>query len=118
MEYSSVHRKGNCCTPEGNQSLRIVLDLCTTELKGRNVTVGIFFTTYQLGQMLLKRKMTMVGTIRKNKTSISHALLDVKDKPLFSSAFVFTTDTILVSYIQKKNKCVILQSTLHKRKEI
>jgi len=104
--------------PERNQGLRIVLDLCTKELKGRNVTDENFFTTYQLGQMLLKRKMTMIGTIRKNKTLIPHTLLDVKDKPLFSSTFAFTTDTIMVSYIQQKNKCVNLQNTLHKTKEI
>lgn len=99
---------------EKNQGLRVVLDLCSKELKGRNVTVDNFFTSYDLGQMLLKRNLTMIGTIRKNKTSIPPELLHVKGKAVFSSTFAFTPDTTMVSYIPKKNKCVVLQSTLHK----
>ena len=104
--------------PERNQGLRVVLDLCTRDLKGRNVTVDNFFTSYELGQALLKRKMTMIGTIRKNKKSIPPALLDIKGKPVYSSTFAFTDGTTMVSYIPKKNRCVILQSTLHNGKDI
>lgn len=104
--------------PERKQGLRVVLDLCTTQLKGRNVTFDNFFTSYELGQMLLKRNMTMIGTIRKNKPSIPPILLEVKNKPVFSSTFAFTKDTTMVSYIPKKNKCVLLQSTFHNSKEV
>jgi len=60
----------------------------------------------------------MIGTIRKNKTTIQPVLLEVKGKAVFTSKFAFTKDTTLVSYIPKKNKCVVLQSTLHKTKEL
>ncbi|KAM9413943.1 piggyBac transposable element-derived protein 4-like [Salvelinus alpinus] len=54
-----------------------------------------FFTSYELSQQLLKRKITMVGTVRKNKPT-----------------------TTLVSDVPKKNKNVVLLSTLHKTAEI
>lgn len=51
--------------PEKNQGMRVVLDL-THELRGQNVTCDNFFTSKKLGEMLLKRKLTMLGTVRKN----------------------------------------------------
>ncbi|XP_053968719.1 piggyBac transposable element-derived protein 4-like [Anastrepha ludens] len=41
------------------------------------------------------------------------ALVNIKRKPLNSSIFAFTEQTTLVSYIPKKNRAVILLSTLH-----
>ncbi|CAB4059157.1 unnamed protein product [Lepeophtheirus salmonis] len=43
--------------------MRAVLDL-TEGLRGHNVTCDNLFTSYQLGQQLLKRKITMVGTVQ------------------------------------------------------
>ena len=98
--------------PETNQGARVVLDL-VGGLKGHNITMDNFFTSYALGQKLLEKKLTMVGTLRKNKTSIPPKLLLEKKQPLFQSTFAFTETTTLVSYISKKNKCTIVQSTMH-----
>ena len=68
--------------------------------------------------MLLKRNLTMVGTMRRNKPSISPILLPAKNKEAYASTFAFTNDTMLVSYISKRNKCVIVQSTLHLEKKV
>jgi len=76
--------------PEKNQSQ---LDLCTTDLKDRNVIFDNFFTSYELGQLLLKRNMTMTRTILKNKTSIPHILLVV-----FSSTFAFTENYFNITF--------------------
>lgn len=95
--------------PERNQGMRVVSDL-TTELRGHNVTCDNFFTSYNLGQFLLKRKITMLGTIRKNKPELPQNLCN---KEVHSSSFYFTKDTTIVNYIPKKNKNVILMSTLH-----
>jgi len=38
----------------------------------------IIFYNVSIGEILLKRKMTMIGTTQKNKISIPHELLDVK----------------------------------------
>lgn len=40
--------------PEKNQGMRVVSDLCV-ELRGHNVTCDNFFTSYNLGQLLLKK---------------------------------------------------------------
>lgn len=97
---------------EQNQGQRVVLDLIDG-LKGHNVTMDNFFTSYDLGQKLLSKGITMVGTIRKNKRTIPPKLLECKRKPLYDSTFAFTKDTTLVSYVGRRNKCTILQSTMH-----
>lgn len=102
---------------EQRQGERVVLDL-VEGLKGHNVTMDNFFSSYDLGQKLLSKGITMVGTMRKNKRSIPPKLLQCKKLPLYQSTFAFTGNTALVSYIGRKNKCTILQSTLHKSNEI
>ncbi|XP_035983471.1 piggyBac transposable element-derived protein 1-like [Fundulus heteroclitus] len=103
--------------PEKNQGMRVVLDV-TEGLRGHNVTCDNFFTSYELGQQLLKRKITMVGTVRKNKPELPPALLASKEREVFSSRFAFTPTTTLVSYLPKKNKNVVLLSTLHKDSDV
>ncbi|XP_064841881.1 piggyBac transposable element-derived protein 4-like [Oncorhynchus masou masou] len=98
--------------PEKNQGMRVVLDL-TTGLSGRNVTCDNFFTSYDLGQWLLERNLTMVGTVRKNKAELPPALLESRGRQVLSSRFAFTPTATLVSYLAKKNKNVLLLSTLH-----
>lgn len=72
---------------------------------------------HQLGQMLLKRKISMIGTIRKNKGYIPTELLQTKNVPTYTSKFAFFSDTILVPYRpEKTNKCVALQSTIIQKK--
>ncbi|KAK3511455.1 hypothetical protein QTP70_008898 [Hemibagrus guttatus] len=66
---------------------------------------------------MLKRK-TMVGTVRKNKPVLTHALLATRGRKAFSSKFAFTPTTTLVSFLRKKNKNVVLLSTLHKTADI
>ncbi|CAB4058909.1 unnamed protein product [Lepeophtheirus salmonis] len=59
-------------------------------LRGHNVTWDNFFNSYQLGQQLLKRKITKVGTVRKDKPELPPALLASKEREVFSSKFAFT----------------------------
>ena len=98
--------------PEKNQGIRVVLDL-TTGLSGRNVTCDNFFTSYELEWRLLERNLTMVGTLRKNKAELPPALLESNGRQALSSRFAFTPTATLVSYLAKKNKNVLLLSTLH-----
>lgn len=78
--------------PEKNQGRRVVLEV-TEGLRGHTITCDNFFTSYGLGQELLRRKLAMVGTVRKNKPGDTHAL---------------------VSYCPKKRKNGPLISTLHR----
>ena len=97
---------------EKNQGMRVVLDR-TNGLRRHNVTCDNFFS-----QQLLKRNITMVGTIRKIKPVLPTALLATRMREAFSSEFAFTPTTTLVSYIPKSSKNVVLLSTLHKTAEI
>lgn len=85
--------------PEKNQGMRVTLDL-TKGLRGRNVTCDNFFTSYKLGQRLLLRGLTMVGTIRRNRTELLPVLLMSKGRDAFSSEFAFTPTAALVSYLR------------------
>ena len=114
----SLHRAADHSGgPEKNQGMRFVLDV-TDGLRGHNVTCDNFFTSYKLSQQLLKRKITMVGTVRKNKLELPPALLATRGREAFSSKFAFTPTTALVSYLPKRNKNVVLLSPLHKTAEI
>ncbi|XP_029553209.1 uncharacterized protein LOC115152471 [Salmo trutta] len=103
--------------PEKNQGMRVVLDL-TQGLRGHNVTCDNFFTSYELGQQLFKRNITMVGMVRKNKPELPPALLASRDRGVLSSKFAFTPTTTLVSYLPKKSKNVLLLSRLPTEVEI
>ena len=101
-------------TREKNQGMRVVMDL-TQELRGQNVTRDNFFTSYMLGQALLKCNITMLGTMRRNKTKLPNL---TRKETVLHSQFYFTKDTTVVSYIPKKNRNVVLMSTAHNRKEV
>lgn len=81
--------------------------------KNRNLTCDNWYTSYPLAKLLLENKITMVGTLRKNKREIPPELLPYKTRPVNSSIFAFQKDITLVSHCPKKNKCVILLSTMH-----
>ena len=102
---------------ETMQGERVVKDLCHPfKNSGRNVTMDNFFTSLSLAQILLSWKMSMVGTLKKNKAFIPIELVAVKNRTPASSLFAFSEDgnVSLCSYIPKKNKNVLLMSTMHK----
>lgn len=88
---------------------------------GRNITCDNFFTSLPLAEDLLQKKLTLVGTIRKNKSAIPYELItDDKEnrRPTKSSMFAFTLNETLVSYKATEKKFVLLLSTLHEDDEI
>lgn len=91
----------------------MVLDLTDPLPSGHNITCDNFFTTHNLAMTLLRRKQTLVGTVRKNKLFLPPIILDLKKKPIFYSKFLFTEKATIVSYVPKKYKFTVLYSTLH-----
>ncbi|XP_042611078.1 piggyBac transposable element-derived protein 1-like [Cyprinus carpio] len=81
---------------------------------GNTVTCDNFFTSYGLAEELLKRKMALVGTIRRNKPELPPQLLQIKHRALLSSLFAFTKTHTAVSYVPKQGKNVLLLSTKHR----
>lgn len=104
--------------PEKNQGQRVVLDLIK-DLKGRNLTCDSFFTTYDLALELLKRKNTIVGTVRSNKTFLPKSTKqELRKRSVFSSMFFFNDKISLVQYVPKKYKTVNVLSTFHHDKSV
>lgn len=80
----------------------------------RNVTFDNWYTSYELMIKLLKEhKLTSVGTLRKNKRCIPAQFLSVQKREPKTSLFGFQKDITLLSYVPKKNKNVLLMSTMH-----
>lgn len=85
----------------------------------RNITADNFFSSLPTSQELLKeKKLTFVGTMRKNRPEIPACFLPDKEREPKSSVFGFRENCTLVSYVPEKNKAVCLLSTMHFTGEI
>lgn len=82
---------------------------------GRNITTDNWFTSVPLAIDLFNNyKLTLVGTIRKNKRQLPIEFTSTKSRPIYTSYFGFSEDKVtIVSYTPKKNKIVLLLSTMH-----
>ncbi|XP_069823913.1 piggyBac transposable element-derived protein 4-like [Dendropsophus ebraccatus] len=80
---------------------------------GRNITMDNYFTNVELGNFLLQKHITLVGTIKANRREIPEALKHNRQRALYESVFEFNNKATLVSYKAKKEKSVILLSTMH-----
>lgn len=79
---------------------------------GRNITVDNWFSSVELfNSMLEKYKITMLGTLRKNKVEIPPSFLVGKE--VGASKYAFDHNKALVSFTPKKNKVVLVLSTMH-----
>lgn len=90
----------------------VVLDLVEhLKLSGRTIVFDNFFTSISLSEKLLKFGLTMVGTLRANKREIPESIKANKSREVFSSIFLFNGKKMLVSYVPRKNKAVLLLAT-------
>ncbi|XP_046399025.1 piggyBac transposable element-derived protein 4-like [Ischnura elegans] len=111
--------------PEGpyrcsNKPIDLVPRLCNCILgSGRNVVTDNWFTSFELmTTMLSEHKTTMIGTLRKNKRQVPVEFLNSRDRAVHSSLFGFHNEITLVSYVPKRNKAVLLLSSIHHDKKI
>nr|CAH7759096.1 unnamed protein product [Callosobruchus chinensis] len=99
--------------PERNQGFRVVSDLVVPyHGSWRGITTDNFFSSVSLANYLLTNKLTLVGTIRKNKPD-TPPQLKLPSRPVESSMFAFTKDLTMVSYIPKKKRMVHVISSQH-----
>lgn len=81
---------------------------------GRNITMDRWFTGINVvGKLLTEHRLTVVGTIKTNKREIPTILTNVKKRPINSSVFAFGEKMMIVSYVPRKAKNVLLLSSLH-----
>ena len=105
--------------PEIGQGQRVVLDLAQPLFgSGRNITTDNFFTSIPLTTALLKEKLTLLGTLRANKSEIPRQFQKDNAREVYSSLFAFTRDMSLVSYVPSKGKNVLLLSSMHHAPEM
>jgi hypothetical protein len=86
--------------------------------KYRILTADNFFSSINLAKILFEKNIGFIGTLRKNKKEIPTAFLTNKNRVVDSSLFGFNDQLTLISYVPKKNKCVIILSTAHNKIEI
>lgn len=104
--YTGKSVSGN---QEKDPGPRVMLDV-TEGLRRHTIFCDHSFTSHALSQELLKRRLTMVGIIGKNKPELPPALLATEGRACFSSMFAFTGTQSLVSYCP----LLVLQRTLHR----
>lgn len=82
---------------------------------GRNITTDNWYTSAKLAQDLLtgEYKLSLVGTLNKRKPEIPLEFLPNKTREQFSSLFGFYKGMVMVSYVPKQKKAVVLLSTMH-----
>lgn len=105
--------------PEKNQGERVVRDMIEVIAgSGRNVTMDNFFTSVTLARQLLTKKLSLVGTLRKNKGEIPVQFLPKRDRDVNETLFGHQQSLTLVSYVPKRGRSVILLSSMHKDAQI
>ncbi|XP_072377970.1 uncharacterized protein [Diabrotica undecimpunctata] len=89
---------------------------------GRNVTMDNYFTSVSLANDLVhNHRITLVGTLRKNKRDVPPIFLDTKLRNRNSSMFTWGVDPnkcIPTSYVPKPNRNFLMLSMFHKDDEI
>ena len=83
-----------------------------------NITTDNSFTSSQLAADLLQKQITLLGTMRKNRRELPYELATGKRRSVGSSLFGFSERQTLVLHVPKKNKAVVLLSTMHNDKKV
>ncbi|XP_013198532.2 piggyBac transposable element-derived protein 4 [Amyelois transitella] len=117
---NSIIYTGKDSTPRGIPVAEYYALELSTSIHGtnRNITYDNWFTSIPTAQKLLSKKVTTVGTLKKNKTEIPINFIETKDRPLNTSVFAFHEELTLLSYIppklsKSKKKNVLMLSTMH-----
>lgn len=102
-----------------NLAYNVVNQLCEPYFgSNRNVTFDNYFTSLDVAKSLSQNGLTIVGTMRKNKACIPSIFQPSRSRDVESNVFGFSKNMTLVSYVPKKNRAVIILSTMHHSKEI
>ncbi|XP_033221218.1 piggyBac transposable element-derived protein 4-like [Belonocnema kinseyi] len=100
-------KKGDLCVPT-QYVLKLIEQLNGS---GRNITADNWFSSIEVVAELQKKRLTFVGTMRKNKPQIPPSFL--AQAPVSTSRFAYQDDKMMVAYSPKKNKEVVLVSSMH-----
>jgi hypothetical protein len=81
----------------------------------RNIFVDRYFSSFSLIDELLTNGLTMTGTICAHSRDVPHQIRNVRPREVFSSQFLWNHEkrVVLCSYVPKRNKNVLLISSMH-----
>jgi len=97
---------------------QVLLDLVpSVSGTSRNITTDNYYTPIPLAKELKFRKLTLVGTMKKNKACIPPSFLAKADEGTVQYAFDHANNFTLLSVAPKKNKRVVFLSTMHCEKK-
>lgn len=80
----------------------------------RNITADNWFSSVELVQELQRRKLTYVGTLKRNKKEVPAEFLPNRTREVGCSLYGFTKDMTLLLFVPKKSKAVLLISSMHR----
>ncbi|RWR98594.1 piggyBac transposable element-derived protein 4-like protein, partial [Dinothrombium tinctorium] len=103
---------------EKNQPTRVVRDMIEGLKKGHNITTDNLFTSVKTAKMAFEHGHTVIGTLRKNKPEIPTLFSKTTGRKEYSTMFCFHENMTMVSYAPKKNRSVVLLSTMHHDKKV
>lgn len=85
------------------------------QVSNPNVTADNWFSSVDGVEELEKRKLTYVGTLRKDKRAIGLPIefLPNNERPLQSTLYGFRQNMTILSFVPKKNSSVYLISSMH-----
>ena len=92
-----------------------VIELCRHILgSGRNLTIDRYYTNVEMAEDLVKNhNVTVVGTINSNRVHISEEMKSATGREVLSTKFAWCEKLMLLSYVPKPKKNVLLLSTQH-----
>jgi len=111
---------GRCEDKAANSSAQIVRNI-TEHIRGsgKNITMDRYYTTVDLAEELVKeRNLTMLGTLQSNRKEIPEKFKQAKGRDVHSTLFAFIGECMLLSYVPKKGKVVLMLSTEHDSPQI
>ena len=79
------------------------------ENSGRNVTTDNFYTSLKLAGELLRKKLTLVGTMRNNRRELPPYTIEKVKRESGSSRFCYKKEATLVSFMTKRRKVSTLK---------
>ncbi len=97
-----------------NLGTKTVLELVKNyEGSGRNITTNNFYTNLDLLRDLRRKKLSLVGTLRKHRREVPPIALLSKGRAVNDCKFMYKKEATLLSLVPRKNKTCLILSSMH-----
>ena len=96
-------------------AVSVVVNLCKhIKRKGYNITCNNFFTSSPVAEKLTRDKLSIVGTMRKNRRELCKKMIESENKATYSTKFYWhdPSNFLFVKYQAKEKKSVCLLSSM------